>query len=90
MYLYDRCGQGSSSQYSTKRGPPMRSTRSKTEAGRVFTFSSWRTTGTGTTMANPSGGPLYAFAIESTVRTPSRSSTTWVASLKSLASAPPT
>ena len=31
--------------------------RSKTSRGSVFTFSFWRTTGTGTTIAKLSGGP---------------------------------
>ena len=50
--------QGSCSQYWTSRGALSRSRRSKTPAGRVLTFSFWRTTGTGTTMAKRSGGPL--------------------------------
>ncbi len=49
--------QGSCSQYSTSRGAASLSTRSKIDFGRVFTFSSARTTGTGTTIAKSSGGP---------------------------------
>jgi len=49
---------GSRSQYSTRRGAESWSTVLKTSGLRVFTSSLWRTTGTGTTMAKSSGGPL--------------------------------
>lgn len=44
--------------------------------------------GTGTTIAKFSGGPLYAFCMDKTVRVPSRINATCVASLNSFASAP--
>ena len=49
--------QGSCSQYSTSRGADSESTRSKTPAGSVLTFSCCKTTGTGTTIAKSWGGP---------------------------------
>ncbi len=50
--------QGSCSQYSTRRGAVSCSSRSKTLFCSVFTFSFWRTTGTGTTIAKSAAGPL--------------------------------
>jgi hypothetical protein len=48
---------GSCSQYSTSRGAPIASTLPNTSSGSVLTFSSWSTTGTGTTIAKSDGGP---------------------------------
>ena len=49
---------GSCSQYSTRRGAPICSTCSNTLGDRVFTSPSCSTSGTGTIIANASGGPL--------------------------------
>jgi hypothetical protein len=48
---------GSCSQYSTSRGAPRVSTLANTSRGRVLTWASRTTTGTGTTSAKPAGGP---------------------------------
>ena len=48
---------GSCSQYSTSRGAVRASSRANSSRGSVFTSAFLRTTGTGTTIANRSGGP---------------------------------
>src|SRR5262245_38623001 len=81
---------GACSQYSTSRGADSESTLSNTSAGSVLTVSFDSTTGTGTTIAKFSGGPLYVLDMVMTVRLPLRISTTCDASLVSFASLPAT